>query len=159
MRVPNLTLPLFLSLFFISCQETSKTTTDNTVKSEVITIDTPDWKSNKVITEFSETIATKPFRQDLTLKVIGVENSIETGEFVLEIHWAEQVHHHDIQLPVIPGKFYGEPFISKDTDRLHTYDIGYINEENEEKGLYEVAIKNSNLHFKKVQDFYIAPES
>lgn len=152
MQFRLLTHLLLLSTITFSCQNKNNGTQLN---KKVHAVDTPDWQANKVLEQISETISLKPFEKRLILKLVATAQSIETGEFQLELEWLNEKHFHEIQLPIVPGQFYGIPYLSKHPDKPHTFEIGYINTEGVKKEIYEVAIINNNLHFKQTQVFQL----
>lgn len=152
MQIRLLTLLLLFITLAFSCQNK---TTDTQLNKKVYAVDTPDWQANKVLEQISETISSKPFEKRLILKLVATAQSLETGDFQLELDWLNEKHFHEIQLPVVPGQFYGIPYLSKHPDKQHTFEIGYINTEDIKKEIYEVAIINNNLHFKQTQVFQL----
>lgn len=155
MQIRLLILILSLSTLLFSCQNKTNNPEAN---QQVSKVEVPDWPANKVLKQISETISSKPFEKNLILKLITTEYSLEKGEFLLELEWIGDVHHHNILLPVVPEKFYGIPFLQKDPEKTHTYTIGYTNPDGIQKEIYEVAVINNNLHFKQMQQFQLLKE-
>lgn len=117
------------------------------------------WSPSIIQDSLEVVFSTVPMMKKLTIKIIANENSITEGIFDLDILWLENKFHHEIKVPVIENRLYSEPFVEPDPTHSNLFNIGYLDQESQKQTLYEISILGSDLHFKKIKDFYLVPQS
>lgn len=113
----------------------------------------PDWKQGQEIISIKRVIPIDLNDIDLELSIIAREESIQNGNFDLEIYWMFKTNTRTIQIPVVPKKLYTRPSIKEIEEKK--YHIGYLDQEELFHALYEIDFIENNLRFKQIKSFHL----